>query len=133
MVDILPTVASLSGGLQAELVPSQAPPFPGRDLTDSFVSDARVDRDLLIFSHIGDALRVGDWKLVRLPKGEWELYKMNGDRTETNNVAADYPEKLQQMSQLFAKTDIAYKTKTFAQVTETERSPRKNKGKRKKE
>ena len=34
---------------------------------------------------------------------------MNGDRTETNNVAADYPEKLQQMIQLFNKTNAAYR------------------------
>ena len=88
-------------------------------MTDSFVSDAPVDRDLLIFSHVGDALRVGDWKLVRLPKGEWELYKMNGDRAETNNVATDYPEKLQQMSQLFAKTDAAYKAKASAEAPKT--------------
>lgn len=133
LVDILPTVARLSGGLKSELVPPQAPPFPGKDLTDSFVSNAPVDRDLLIFSHIGDALRMDDWKLVRLPKGEWELYEMNGDRAETNNVAADYPEKLQQMSQLFEKTNAAYKAKAFAEAPKTEGPSRKNKGKRKQE
>ena len=81
LVDILPTMANISGGLKPELIPPEAPRFPGRDLTDSFVTDAPVERDLLIFSHIGDALRVDDWKLVRLPKGEWELYRMDGDRT----------------------------------------------------
>jgi len=116
LVDILPTMANISGGLKPELIPPEAPRFPGRDLTGSFVSDAPVERDLLIFSHIGDALRVDDWKLVRLPKGEWELYRMDGDRTETNNVAADYPEKLQQMSQLFNKTNAAYRAQASAET-----------------
>ena len=116
LIEILPTVTSLAGGLKGELVSSQAPLFPSRDLTDSYVSDAPTERDLLIFSHIGDSLRVGDWQLVRLPKGERELYKMNGDRSETKNVAAKYPEKLQQMSQLFDKTNAAYKVKASAEV-----------------
>lgn len=116
LLDILPTVANLSGGLKLDLIPPTAPPFPGRDLTDSFVFDAPIDRDFLVFSHIGDALRVGDWKLVRLPKGGWELYKMDGDRTETNNLAAEYPEKLQHMSQLFEKTNAAYRAKALAET-----------------
>jgi len=32
--------------------------------------------------------RVGDWKIVRVNKGEWELYNMRNDPTEMNNLAA---------------------------------------------
>jgi arylsulfatase len=42
------------------------------------------------------ALRKGKWKVVwskRMPHEiEWELYDMENDRSETDNLAADHPE-----------------------------------------
>ena len=32
-------------------------------------------------------LRVGKWKLVSAYKGEWELYDLEADRTEMNDLA----------------------------------------------
>ena len=54
--------------------------------------------------HLNSAVRDGDWKLVR--KGQtsriaklhaWELYDMEADRTETNNLAGQMPEKLKEL------------------------------------
>jgi arylsulfatase len=42
------------------------------------------------------AIRKGDWKLVasdRFTPGDWELYNMKEDRTETNNLIDKMPEK----------------------------------------
>ncbi len=59
------------------------------------------------------AIREGNWKLVwESPKNGWELYNLALDRTETNNVAADQPGKVAQMSKKWiawaALTDVKY-------------------------
>lgn len=57
-----------------------------------------------IFWRMGDraALRQGDWKIVR-PRGSgtqaWELYNLDNDLAENNNLAAAQPETLQNLIQ----------------------------------
>jgi arylsulfatase A-like enzyme len=47
------------------------------------------------------ALRKGDWKIVQAnapwSAGEWELYNLASDRTESRNLAAQRPEKLAEL------------------------------------
>jgi arylsulfatase len=49
-------------------------------------------------------MREGDWKLVSLAGQEppyvkdWELYNLKNDRSETKNLAAEFPEKVKEMS-----------------------------------
>jgi len=33
--------------------------------------------------------------------GEWELYDLQADRTETNNLVAAHPEKVKELRQLY--------------------------------
>jgi arylsulfatase len=47
----------------------------------------------------GRAVRKGDWKLVALKDEPWRLYDLSGDRTEMNDLAAKFPERVQAMSQ----------------------------------
>jgi arylsulfatase len=47
----------------------------------------------------GKAVRVGDWKLVTHDRdwsdtSNWELYDMSKDRNETQDLSAQYPEKV---------------------------------------
>ena len=45
------------------------------------------------------AVRDGRWKLVaKGPSGPWELYDMEADRTEMNNLAAQQPERVKQLA-----------------------------------
>ena len=48
------------------------------------------------------AVREGKWKLVALHRGPWELYDLEADRTETNNLAGRYPERARKMAALWA-------------------------------
>lgn len=43
-------------------------------------------------------MRVGDWKLVS-PRGgsPWELYDLAADRTEMNDLASLFPERVREM------------------------------------
>lgn len=68
-------------------------PPEGTSLVPAFSGKALPDR-AIFFEHEGNrAVREGQWKLVaRGQRGPWELYDMNADRTETNDLAARRPE-----------------------------------------
>ena len=56
----------------------------------------------LFWEHEGNAaVRIGDWKLVKKYPGDWELYHMKQNRTETEDLASQYPDKVQEMSRLY--------------------------------
>ena len=52
----------------------------------------------IIIEHEGNrAVRWGEWKLVGEYGGQWELYNMNEDRTELNDLADRNPEKVAEL------------------------------------
>ncbi len=53
------------------------------------------------WEHIGNrAVRQGKWKLVaRRPTGPWQLYDMEADRTETNDLSQQHHEKVKELSE----------------------------------
>jgi arylsulfatase len=64
----------------------------------------------LYWEHEGNrAVRDGNWKLVaKGPQSKWELYDMAADRTEMNNLADLYPERVEQMENMWL--DYAHRT-----------------------
>jgi arylsulfatase len=53
---------------------------------------ARVEPGTLYWEHIGNtAIRRGRWKLVREHGTPWELYDIDADRAELDNLAARHP------------------------------------------
>ena len=61
-----------------------------------------IQRDALYWEHEGNrAVRVGKWKLVSRHPGGWELYDLDADRTELNNLAAQEPERVREMTALW--------------------------------
>jgi arylsulfatase len=72
-------------------------PCEGESLVPSFASDG-TGRGPLFWEHEGNAaVRIGKWKLVRKYPGLWELYDMDADRTEMNDLAAKSPEMVSDM------------------------------------
>ena len=54
---------------------------------------------LLAWEHEGNrALREGKWKLVSLAGAQWELYDMDTDRVEMNDLAAAQPDRVKDMA-----------------------------------
>ena len=54
--------------------------------------DDSPSRQTIFLEHEGNkAVRQGKWKLVCKYPGPWELYDMDADRTELNNLAPKYP------------------------------------------
>jgi arylsulfatase A-like enzyme len=59
----------------------------------------------LFFEHEGNrAVRQGEWKLVsQKPLNKWELYNIKTDRSELNDLSAQYPDKVTAMVALYSQ------------------------------
>jgi arylsulfatase len=68
-------------------------------LAPIFAGKTRDPHETLYF-HFGTdrALRQGDWKLVSAKLGRWELFNLAKDRTETNDLSAEHPERVVAMA-----------------------------------
>lgn len=102
LVDILPTIAEVAGARYPQERNGQPiPPVEGRSLLATWRGDAENGRDLF-WEHEGNcAVRRGKWKLVRKYRQAWELYDIEADRTELNDLAA-------QNAQLVSELEMAY-------------------------
>lgn len=109
LVDLVPTLLEAAGGHKPDTWQGEPiPPAPGRSLLPAFAQDGTVEHDCLWWLHEGNrAIRVGDWKLVAArTEGPWELFDLKTDRTESHNLAATYPEKVQELAARWqAETD----------------------------
>ena len=105
LIDIVPTLLDvLDAEKPSEWNGKPIPPAPGRSLLPAFAADVPIERDSLWWSHNGHrAVRVGDWKLVAARDEPWELYDMRTDRAESNNLATQQPERVQELESLWNK------------------------------
>ncbi|MDR3061427.1 MAG: arylsulfatase [Dysgonamonadaceae bacterium] len=76
-------------------------PLEGKSLVPVFKSGKRTGHDVIGFEHFNEKALITEdlWKIVQ-PGGKnakWELYNLKTDRTELNNVADVYPEKLNEL------------------------------------
>jgi hypothetical protein len=73
----------------------------GRSLIPLFQGGTRPET-VYIWEHEGnEAIRQGDWKLVRRLGTEWELHNMSTDRLEAVDLAEEMPERLAAMVALY--------------------------------
>ena len=100
--DLMPTFLELAGVMYPAKVPAgPIPALVGESLVPVFAGKGRT-RAPIYWEHEGNkALRDGKWKLVsRFPEG-WELYDMEADRTELNDLAASQPERAKAMADMW--------------------------------
>jgi len=78
-------------------------PMQGQSLLPIFQGKSISERPPIFWQWSrGKAVRKGKWKLVSYGGG-WELYDMNVDRTEINDLAADNPQIVAELSALWEK------------------------------
>ena len=100
--DIMATILDLTGSEYPSTFDGHdIEPLEGTSLRPVFDHDGH-DRPPMFWEHEGNAaVRIGTWKLVRNYPAPWELYDMEADRTEQNDLAAQHPSKVQAMSQQY--------------------------------
>ena len=99
VIDIMITCMEIAEAkYPAELDGVQILPPEGKSLVPAFDGQP-LARDFLAWEHEGNrALRAGDWKIVSLAGKPWELYDLAHDRVELNDLAAQQPERVKEMS-----------------------------------
>jgi len=100
VTDILPTLLDISRTKYPSSYHDHAlTPLDGKSFLPLLRGTEYHGREGIFFEHAkGKAYIKGHWKLVMQTSGnEWELYDLGKDKNENNNLAAQYPGKLQEM------------------------------------
>lgn len=111
IIDIMPTLLEVaSAEYPREFNQKEIIPYEGISFATVFQGMDRKEHEIIAWEHFGNAgIRLGDWKLVaevrmsprgRMP-GPWSLYNMKEDPTEMSNLAARYPEKVQELDRAY--------------------------------
>ncbi len=89
VVDVLPTILSATGApYLKELGGHAIQPLQGESFLDLITGKHWSREQPIFFEHEGNcAVRDGQFKLVKKYGHDWELYDMDADRTELNDLA----------------------------------------------
>jgi arylsulfatase A-like enzyme len=100
LVDVLPTVAELTGAELPREFPNREPSaLAGISLAPVLAGKELGGRPPIHFLFDADrGLRDGDWKIVSFRGGPWELYQISKDRTELQDLAAQDPDRVEAMA-----------------------------------
>lgn len=112
--DIMATILDISGvKYPNEYKGNKIYPMVGKSLVPTFDKDNVYPDRALFWEHEGNkGVRIGKWKIVHkahsywkeaMPLESWELYDMDIDRSETNNLAKKYPEVVKDMANMWDK------------------------------
>lgn len=93
VVDILPTILEVTGAAyQTEVGGHEIQPLQGESLLGLFRGADWQREQPIFWEHEGNAaIRLGQFKLVRLHDRPWELYDIEADRTELTDLAGRNP------------------------------------------
>ncbi len=90
-------------------------PMQGVSLAPAFNGKGLGRKEPIFWEHEGNrAIREGKWKLVaKGSRGAWELYDLEADRTELNDLAAKQPERAKAMADRWEAWAIEAKAKPW--------------------
>jgi arylsulfatase len=107
LIDLMATCVDVAGAnYPGEHKGQPIKPMEGKSLVPAF-ANREIEREAIYWEHEGNrAVRVGKWKLVAKGRSgqdqvDWELYDVDADRSELHNLAAEEPERVKKMSDLW--------------------------------
>ncbi len=105
IIDIVPTLMEITGATYpSQLNGRKLKTVAGKSLLPIFQGKKREPHDAVFFQFgAAKAVRTGKWKLVKFGKSDWELYDLDADRTELNDLAAQKPERVKEMEAMWQK------------------------------
>ncbi|MHC4399756.1 MAG: arylsulfatase [Planctomycetota bacterium] len=115
VVDFMPTCVELAGARYPETFRGkEILPVEGKSLVPVFRGRPRQPHETISWYWAGNrAIRQGKWKLVwEKSARRWELYDLEADRTELDDLADRHPERVAEMSRLW----LAWAEKTGVSV-----------------
>ncbi len=97
--DIMATILEMTGAsYPREFEGRRIDPLEGQSLVPILRADSD-ERPPMFWEHEGNAaVRIGKWKLVKRYPLDWELYDLEADRTELNDLAATQPQRVKEMA-----------------------------------
>jgi arylsulfatase A-like enzyme len=115
LVDLLPTFMAVSGARYPEEFKGKTlTPLRGFSLMQA-INGQTFQRTLPLFwEYVGEkAMRQGDWKMVKKKDGPWELYNLNIDPTELNDLSIKEADRLLKMTALYTAWEKEVGVKTI--------------------
>jgi arylsulfatase len=100
LIDLMATCVDLAGvQYPTERNGNAIQAFEGVSLAPAFHNQSIERANPLFWEHEGNrAIRIGNWKLVSKHPGDWELYDLESDRTEMNNLASQQTDRVRDMA-----------------------------------
>lgn len=94
VIDIMATCIDIAGARYPKSFnDKKLLPLEGKSLLPIFEGRKRTPHDYLFWEHENhEAIRHDKWKLVARKPGQWELYDLDDDRSEMNNLADKNPQ-----------------------------------------
>jgi len=102
LIDIMATCVDVARAqYPSEYKGKKITPMEGRSLVPAF-GNKPIEREAIYWEHEGNrAVRQGKWKLVSRHPGKWELYDLEADRTELNNLIEKNPAKAEELKAMY--------------------------------
>jgi len=103
-IDIMATLVDLTGAEYPMVFNGEdITPMQGESLIPAFKGGNPIRSGPMFWEwSSGQAVRQGDWKLVRWGKqNPWDLYKVSEDPSETINLAGLFPDTVEMMAKMF--------------------------------
>ena len=117
VTDVTPTVYDLAGiELPKEIKGTRQMPLHGESIVESFIDANQPGKETQYFENNGHrGIYHNGWKAIGThvagepyEADKWELYHVEKDFTETNNLASQYTEKVEELNKIWKKESKKY-------------------------